>query len=414
MPDNPGPETGSAVSKAVFDGVAYDVIAGPDGASPLVQRVSAAMSRALEIDALARHLLRVDDLLHIAACGLAGRLHPATRQALGARVMGLQYRLRGDAAALELSVASYGEGAGKALGMLKAALKDLYGLYEADALTRLERCRTQAGKLADSAAALEGRLRGLIDETAEVIALATETCAASGPAAQRIAARRVELDAALAELLRLRAAARGDADPGAGLERALGVELVAALAEPRLDGQGVAVVASAHASAVRQQQRQMLQAMARDARQPATATQGDALGEAAVLALLDAHGELAQLAALLADQRGTLARMAMDCARLAETDLCAEIGRLMSGSAAQRAAAYGQRGFLARALGLTARWQGLQRAAEACQAALHGAYVRLGETYARNPTAEAAAQLAPQLGEALAQALDAEIRALGE
>jgi hypothetical protein len=111
MPDNPGPETGSAVSKAVFDGVAYDVIAGPDGASPLVQRVSAAMSRALEIDALARHLLRVDDLLHIAACGLAGRLHPATRQALGARVMGLQYRLRGDAAALELSVASYGEGA---------------------------------------------------------------------------------------------------------------------------------------------------------------------------------------------------------------------------------------------------------------------------------------------------------------
>ena len=54
MPDNPGPETGSAVSKAVFDGVAYDVIAGPDGASPLVQRVSAAMSRALEIDALAR------------------------------------------------------------------------------------------------------------------------------------------------------------------------------------------------------------------------------------------------------------------------------------------------------------------------------------------------------------------------
>ncbi len=104
--------------------------------------------------------------------------------------------------------------------------------------------------------------------------------------------------------------------------------------------------------------------------------------------------------------------MAADCAHLTEVDLRAEIERVMPMSIPQRIGAYGSRGFLARALWIAAQWQGLQQAADACRSTLHRAYVKMGETYTRNPTIEEARHRVPQLGHVLAQSLDAEIRAL--
>jgi hypothetical protein len=433
MPDNPGPDTGSAASRIVFDGVAYDAINGPDDTSSLVQRIRTATSQQLEIEALARHLIRVDDLLHIAACGLAGRLHPDTRQALGAQVMGLQYRLRGETGALELALASYGEGARNVLGVLRAAMKDLYGLHEDDALIRLGRSEALVTKMADSVEALEGKLRGLIEDTARVVELAAASCTPAGPASFGIEAKRAELDTRLASMLSLRAAirtARADIDLSARniLGVAVGEELTAALAEPCLDEHANAVSAGTtlaqrtsdeaavvtSARELRAQEREALQAMAGAALQLAAARDDDEIEAAGVVALLHARFELEQIVAILADQRHTLTRMATDCSRLTELDLRAEIKRLMPMSTAQRIGTYGSRGFLARALWIAAQWQGMQQAAGACQATLHRAYVKMGETYTRNPTVDEARRLVPEFGSALAHTLDTEIRALGE
>lgn len=430
MPDASGPETGPAVSRIVFDDIEYDVVDGPEDTSALVQGLRASALAQLEIDTLGRRLLRVDQLLLISACGLAGVLHPTTRQALGAQVMGLQYRLRGETGALASALSSYGEGARNMLGVLKAALKDLYGHHEADALTRLARCDTQAAKMAESAAALEGKLHGLIDDVARVAELATAACAAGGQASPGFATKRAEMEARGASLHSLGAAARSVAqvvDPGAcaRLAQAVGTDLATALADSASAGgdpQAAAIAADvatdapgalAAAQALHERQREALQAMSRAALQLAGATDEGEIEEAAVLALLHAMLELEQIATLLTEQRHSLTGMASDCARLTRLGLGMEIERLLPAGAAQRAAAFSQRGFLARALFLAARWRALTQAAEAGRATLERAYAKMGESYTRNPRIEEARLLAPQLGNALAETLAAEISAAG-
>ena len=430
MPDACGPDTGPAVSRIVFDDIEYDVVAGPGDTSALVQGLRASAVQQLEIDTLGRRLLRVDQLLLISVCGLAGVLHPTTRQALGAQVMGLQYRLRSETGALALALSSYGEGARNMLGVLNAALKDVYGHHEADALTRLARCDAQAAKMVESAAALEGTLHGLIDDIARVAGLATAACAAGGQAWPGFAAKRAGIDARRASLRGLCAAARtapGLGHPNARDALAAGTELTTALAESAPagcdagNGQAAAIAADdaidppgalARAQALRERQCEALQAMSGDALRLAAARDAGEVEEGAVLALLHAMLEVEQIAALLADQRRSLTRMASDCARLTRLGLGAEIERQLPGGAAQRAAAFSQRGFLARALFLAARWRALKQAAEAGRATLERAYAKMGESYTRNPRIEEARQLAPQLGHALAQAVEAEMREL--
>ncbi len=160
----------------VFDNVKYDVIAGPDDATPLVQLVRTAVLQTLEIDKLVNHLNRTDDLLYIAACGVAGLMHPTTQQALSAQVMNLQYKLRTNTGEIETALLSFGESARNMLSILRGAFKDLYSLHEADAVTRLARCESVATKMAESAGGLEGTFQSLVEQAGAVLQLTSETC----------------------------------------------------------------------------------------------------------------------------------------------------------------------------------------------------------------------------------------------
>lgn len=160
----------------VFDNVKYDVIAGPDDATPLVQLVRTAVLQTLEIDKLVNHLNRTDDLLYIAACGVAGLMHPTTRQALSAQVMNLQYKLRTSTGEIETALLSFGECARNTLSILRGAFKDLYSLHEADAVTRLARCESVATRMAESAGGLESSFQSLGEQAGAVLQLTSETC----------------------------------------------------------------------------------------------------------------------------------------------------------------------------------------------------------------------------------------------
>jgi hypothetical protein len=109
-----------------------------------------AVSQTLQINKLVNHLNRTDDLLYIAACGVAGLMHPTTQQALSAQVMGLQYKLRKNTGEMESALLSLGESAQNILSILRGAFSDLYSLHEADAFTRLASCESVAAKMAEN------------------------------------------------------------------------------------------------------------------------------------------------------------------------------------------------------------------------------------------------------------------------
>lgn len=176
----PGPATVApaavkANSVVVFDNVKYDVVGGPDDSSPLVQVAREQILQTIEIDKLVRNLTRTDDLLHIAACGVAGFLHPETGKSLSARVMNLQYKLRTNTGEMGSALLRFGESAGQMLPILRGAFKDLYDLYEADCVTRLAGCAAVATKMAETCGALKGTFQGLADEAQKIAEDTTET-----------------------------------------------------------------------------------------------------------------------------------------------------------------------------------------------------------------------------------------------
>jgi hypothetical protein len=136
MPETVAPSTGTAISIVVFDTVTYDVIAGPDDATPLVQVARENILQSIEIDKLVRNLNRTDDLLHIAACGVAGFVMPETKKSLSAQVMGLQAKVRHSTGEMEAALLKFGKSAESMFPILRGAFKDLYSLYEADCLER--------------------------------------------------------------------------------------------------------------------------------------------------------------------------------------------------------------------------------------------------------------------------------------
>ncbi|MBK6973016.1 MAG: hypothetical protein IPH26_08715 [Sterolibacteriaceae bacterium] len=175
MADAVTPNASQVNPVVIFDNVKYDVIAGPDDATPLVQLVRTAALQTIEVDKLVSNLKRTDDLLFIAACGVAGLMHPTTQQALSAQVMGLQYKLRTNTGEIGSALLSFGESARNMLSVLRGALKDLYSLHEADAVTRLARCESVATEMAHSAGKIEGNFQSLAEEAAAVLRLTSET-----------------------------------------------------------------------------------------------------------------------------------------------------------------------------------------------------------------------------------------------
>lgn len=186
---------GHANSEIVLDTVKYDVINGPDDATPLVQVAKAQILQTIEIDKLVRNLNRTDDLLHIAACGVAGFVNPDTSQSLSAQVMGLQYKLRKNTGEMGSALLQFGESAGNMLPILRGAFKDLYNLYEADCVTRLARCEAVATKMAATSDTLRNTFQGLAEEAQKIAEATTQTRDLREKAREAAIARQKEIEA---------------------------------------------------------------------------------------------------------------------------------------------------------------------------------------------------------------------------
>ncbi len=189
----------------VFDGNTYNVIDGPDDNSPLVQVAHEQILQTLEIDKLVRNLNRTDDLLHIAACGVAGFLNPESGKSLSAQVMSLQYKLRDKTGEMGSALLSFGEAASQMIPILKGAFKDLYGFYEADCVGRLTRCEAVATSMATTAETLKGTFKGLADEAQKIAEDTTQTRDLRRKAKEAAQTRQKEIAADLAEKERLKA-----------------------------------------------------------------------------------------------------------------------------------------------------------------------------------------------------------------
>lgn len=206
---DPVPATPPVVSPPspviVFDTMTYNVIEGPDDSSPLVQAAHAQILQTLEIDKLVRNLNRTDDLLHIAACGVAGFLNPESGKSLSAQVMNLQYKLRDKTGEMSSALLSFGEAAGRMIPILRGAFKDLYGFYEADCVGRLTGCEAVATSMATTAEDLKSTFRGLADEAQKIAEDTTQTRDLRRKAKEAAQARQKEIKADLEEKERLKA-----------------------------------------------------------------------------------------------------------------------------------------------------------------------------------------------------------------
>lgn len=188
----------------VLDAVSYNVVEGPDDASPLVQVARSQILQTIEIDKLVRNLNRTDDLLHIAACGVAGFVNPESGKSLSAQVMGLQYKLRKNTGEMASALLRFGESAGQMIPILRGAFKDLYALYEADCVTRLARCEAVAKQMADTSDGLRGTFQGLADEAQKIAEDTTQTRDLREKARLAAIARQKEIEAQDAEMQQLK------------------------------------------------------------------------------------------------------------------------------------------------------------------------------------------------------------------
>jgi hypothetical protein len=162
------------------------------------------------------------------------------------------------------------------------------------------------------------------------------------------------------------------------------------------------------------QEREALDAMARDALELGAAVDQEEVEKAAVVSMHYAVFTLKQIATMLAEQKRIWTKVTMDCARLLQVDLRADIEDCMQRSREERIEAYSKPGFKVRILTVAAQWRTLDWLAEEHQSAIQAAYVKMGHTYAKNPTIEEARRLAPVLSAALAQRIAAEIKLLNE
>ena len=173
----------------ILDNVTYDVVGGPNDDTPLVEVAKTNVLQSIDIGKMVKGLYRADDLLHIAACGVAGFMDPEGKKSLSASVMDLQYKLRTSTGDMGTALLKFGESAKTMLPILRGAFKDLYSLHEADAVARLKRCEKVAQGMATTAEGLKDTFQGLADE-AQRIATDTTTTKVSHEAARAAAIKR--------------------------------------------------------------------------------------------------------------------------------------------------------------------------------------------------------------------------------
>src|SRR5215472_6467437 len=184
----------------IVDKDKYDVVEGPSDATQLVLVAKENVLGELKIDKIVKNLNRTDDLLHIAACGVAGFVNPQTSKSLSAQVMDLQYKLRTNTGEMGSALLEFGESSKNMLPILRGAFKDLYSLYELDAVTRLQDCATVATGMAATSDRLKGTFQGLAMEAQLIAEDTTQTRDLHEKAREAAIARQNEIkrqDAAL-------------------------------------------------------------------------------------------------------------------------------------------------------------------------------------------------------------------------
>jgi len=434
MTGDVNPAVGKANPIAVLGNVEYNVIDGPGDATALVQSARERVLEILMIEKLLAALDRTDDLLYIAACAVAGEVHPGAGKALTAEVMALQFELRKNTGGIPPALLRLGEAARNVLSILRGALKDLYDLYEEDAVTRLSRCAPIGREMAESAPELESDFAALVEKVTFVRNLTLEARSLHEQelrAAQqrqlelkarneRIKAARAALERQMAKIQELDEAAKpqNTADERmfaqatlADITKAVGSGIFAGLApDPELHkaDTGLAATYAQEKSKYlemlmnfQQQEREALDAVADHAAELQSAKNPPELEQAAVVSLDHAVDYIRSIVAILQNHRDFWAQMAKTCARL-EDDLRTDIERCMKGSREERITVYSKPDFQSRVLDLAAHLHALQLVASEYRAATMKLYDKMGETYRRNPSIEEARQLVPALGKALA------------
>jgi hypothetical protein len=195
------PETNLTVAKSsyVMDKVEYDVIAGPGKDTPLVKVAREQLLQTIEVDKLVRNLMRTNNLLHIAACGVAGFINPETGKSLSAQMMALQKKMRDNTGEMQTALLKFGTSSSDMLPILKGAFKDLYELEEGDCIERLKRCEKVATAMATTAAGLKTTFQGLADEAETIAEATTQTRDLREKSREAAIARQREIEASDAE-----------------------------------------------------------------------------------------------------------------------------------------------------------------------------------------------------------------------
>jgi hypothetical protein len=159
----------SADPVARLDNVAYNVIDGPGEKSQFVVEARGELLQQLRIGKIVADIDRSDDLLHIAACGVAGFSHPETKKTLSDQVASLQINLRNATGEMSTSLGRFGASAQTVCNRLGDAFEELYSLHESDAIDVLQKCEVVATKMSEEAEGLEKKFGGVSDEAAGVL-----------------------------------------------------------------------------------------------------------------------------------------------------------------------------------------------------------------------------------------------------
>lgn len=396
-------DSGQPPLVAVFDNVAYDVVAGPGEASPLVDLARTEASRSLDIDNLVVHLNRADELLDRAAGSVSGLPTAAAEKPLGVQIMDLQYLLRGHTAEVSSALAALEQSARSMVGILRGAFRDWYSLHEDDAFRRFARCAPIVRQTADNAAKLETAFLSLAEQATSVLRIAEQASSlhrkeslAIDPPAGSIHAKRAALEAQMSRIQALGLSAPQETGAFAqSIARSIAMAFGhaggdALSSPPGLGSELAAALADANRSSEKAAWIDMLADLRKCEREATTARTRPASNSeeqdgTAVSSLRNAVATLRQIAAALGDHKLMWTGIAAGCARLTSADLAAEIERYMKKSREERIGAHNQPGFALRLLAVAARWQALQLVAAEGRQAVQAAYVRMGQTFAKNP-----------------------------
>lgn len=151
----------------VLDGATYDVVQGPAAGTAAVLAARLEVLQNLDLGRILIDLERTNELLYVAACGVAG----AKNTTLSGKVAGLQYRLLTSCSDSLTAMVSFKESAGAVLRALSQGFRFLYRSppQEDRTIKVLTACEKQATVMAQTAGTLAAGFKALADDAEAVL-----------------------------------------------------------------------------------------------------------------------------------------------------------------------------------------------------------------------------------------------------